>query len=399
METDTLDGQAVLNFCWVRKVNRNMREKRPSGRVFLQHAIFVLGASMMWILLASMIQLSATCQGIPVQSWKTNSVATCLSMFQSHELYIDFSPWRKPLEMLGPRSSSGDGCARHHAGDVLTAFVSLFFPLVQSRVWISRIFLSKGLFGGISRLSNHAPQHQWTIGWFLVELFQSPGVFNFESPCTKECACWWETHILVQFARPIYQTMSEGFLGRAHVCAIDQKWVWFTILYLNVYYNVVELQRIALSRGVILCMLYPRVAIMIYYELNVKQELAPLSDSFLSCGVSTVMITVLRIKNATVWQVFISIDLLRVDLISNCFGCEHSATGSNSQWIEVLLVVASAWLSISINAGTAWHASKLRSPWTRFWKRHGFGSTYGSASVTLEGDWMPKAHTDSFKLI
>ncbi len=120
---------------------------------------------------------------------------------------------------------------------------------------------------------------------------------------------------------------------------------------------------------------------------NVKQELAPLSDSFLSCGVSTVMITVLRIRNATVWQVFISIDLLRADLISNCFGCEHSATGSNSQRVEVLLVVASAGLSVSINAGTAWHASKLRSPWTRFWKRHGFGSTYGSASVTLEGDW------------
>ncbi len=150
-----------------------MREKRPGGRVFLQHAIFVLGASMVWILLASMIQLIIyNLSRYPGPVLKNTQCQPLVSQSSNPMNYIDISPWRKPLEMLGPRSSSGDGCARHHAGDVLT--VSLFFHWFNGGFGFQGSSYERDYLGAPRDFQTTAPQHQWTIGWFLVELFQSP---------------------------------------------------------------------------------------------------------------------------------------------------------------------------------------------------------------------------------
>ena len=115
------------------------REGSPlvSGRVLLQHAIFGLGASMVSTL------FSFKDSTIHNLSW---NYAKCQPLVSQ--------TWRKPLAMLGPRSSSGDCCALLSFGK-LTAILSLCFVhefnLRQTRVWISYIF------GSISRLSNHNP--------------------------------------------------------------------------------------------------------------------------------------------------------------------------------------------------------------------------------------------------
>ena len=154
------------------KYERGREDPLVSGRVLLQHAIFGFGASMVSTLF----------------SFKDSTI---------HNLYWNYAkcqplvsePWRKPLEMLGPRSSSGDCCARHHSGNCVDCcFVSLFCPWVQSEtnkgLDFIHLLMNGIIYLGASRdFQITTPQHQWTIGWVLVELVQSPPGKCYHNMC------------------------------------------------------------------------------------------------------------------------------------------------------------------------------------------------------------------------
>ena len=94
---------------------------------------------------------------------KHSASATCLSKFQSHELHrhqpLEEAPRDARTKIFFRRRLRETSCGR--CVDCLSVF-----PLVQWRVWISRIFLRKGLFGGTSRLPNNrptTPMNHWMI--------------------------------------------------------------------------------------------------------------------------------------------------------------------------------------------------------------------------------------------
>ena len=168
------------------------REGNPlvSGRVLLQHAI-----SSGLVPIASMVSTLVSFKGSTIHNLSWN-YAKCQPLVSQ--------TWRKPLEMLGPRSSSGDCCARHHSGNCVHCyFVSLFCPWVQSETNKGLDFVHLFLNGMIyvyiwehletSKSQPHNTNEPLDEFWWNLSSDHRGSAIKvslmLKSPCTKDCAC------------------------------------------------------------------------------------------------------------------------------------------------------------------------------------------------------------------